>query len=67
MEKKMTLNKMKLKSLTKEEFGLRLFLSLALQQTINEAPKEGNEIMKQWMEEQLAMSAEVLFPEPFEA
>ena len=51
----------------KEEFGLRLFLSLALQRTIDEVPKEGSEVMKEWMGEQLALSAEVLFPVPFEA
>ena len=49
------------------EMGLRLFLSLALQQAIESMHTEDSGVIADWMLENVASSATLLFPDPFDA
>ena len=51
-----------------EQFALNLFLSLSLNEVIkNQLDNEKNPKLRDWIKEQVVVSAEILFPVPAEA
>jgi|ETNmetMinimDraft_27_1059897.scaffolds.fasta_scaffold426312_1 hypothetical protein len=65
-EKKTT--KVKLIATNKvDKLAISLFLSLSMQAVIREKFLEDEGMLAEWAEDQIAQSATLLFPEPFEA
>ena len=65
-EKKTT--KVKLTATNKvDKLAISLFLSLSMQAVIREKFLSDEGMLAEWAEEQIAQSASLLFPEPFEA
>ena len=50
-----------------DRLAISLFLSLTMQAVIREKFKEDEGVLAEWAEDQIAQSASLLFPEPFEA
>ena len=50
-----------------DRLALNLFLSLSMQAVIKQKYREDEGILKEWAEDQIAHSAQYIFPEPFEA
>jgi len=50
-----------------DRLAISLFLSLTMQAVIREKFKEDESVLAEWAEDQIAQSASLLFPEPFEA
>ena len=50
-----------------DRLALNLFLSLSMQAVIKQKYREDEGVLKEWAEDQIAQSAQYIFPEPFEA
>ena len=50
-----------------DRLAISLFLSLSMQAVIREKFLEDEGVLAEWAEDQIAQSATLLFPEPFEA
>jgi len=51
-----------------DRFAINFFLSLSVNEVIKQQlPKEENPALRQWIMEQIATSASIMFPEPFDA
>lgn len=50
-----------------DKLAISLFLSLSMQAVIREKFLEDEGMLAEWAEDQIAQSATLLFPEPFEA
>ena len=51
-----------------DRFAINFFLSLSVNEVIKQQlPKEENPALRQWIMEQIATNASIMFPEPFEA
>ena len=50
-----------------DRLAISLFLSLSMQAVIREKFLSDEGLLAEWAEEQIAQSATLLFPEPFEA
>tara|TARA_Y100001937_G_C7064176_1_gene305213 strand:+ start:147 stop:350 length:204 start_codon:yes stop_codon:yes gene_type:complete len=65
-EKKTTKIKLTAKNRV-DRLAISLFLSLSMQAVIREKFQSDEGILAEWAEDQIAQSASLLFPEPFEA
>ena len=50
-----------------DRLALNLFLSLSMHAVIKQKYREDEGILKEWAEDQIAQSAQYIFPDPFEA
>jgi len=50
-----------------DKLALNLFLSLSMQAVIKQKYREDEGLLSKWAEDQIAQSAQYIFPVPFEA